>query len=52
MSLGIKKLELIEWSRFVIYVASELVEWSDFIMDAIHVIEFQIMVLCVLSVAR
>ncbi|KHG23367.1 RNA-directed RNA polymerase L [Gossypium arboreum] len=52
MSLGIKKSELFEWSGFVIYVASEFVEWSKFIMDAIHVIEFREMVLCVLSVAR
>ncbi|KHG19759.1 hypothetical protein F383_26388 [Gossypium arboreum] len=34
MSVRIKKSELVEWSRFVIFVASELVEWSNFIMDA------------------
>ena len=52
MSLGIKKFELVEWSGFVIYVASELVERSEFIMDVMHVIEFRAMVLCVLLVAR
>ena len=52
MSLGIKKSELVEWSKFMIYEASELIEWFEFIMDALHVIEFRTMVLCVLPVAR
>ncbi|KHG24894.1 HLA class I histocompatibility antigen, A-23 alpha chain [Gossypium arboreum] len=62
----IKKSELVELSKFVIYMKhlSSLkvrvhygcehpnsLNWSEFIMDAIHVIGFRAIVLCALLVA-